>query len=41
MSIQNAVREVEEKKVMMVVNLLAVLCGNKDAQLIVNTGNIG
>ena len=41
MSMQNIVdREIEEKKAMMVVNLLVVLCGNKDAQPIVNTGNI-
>lgn len=31
----------DEKKAQMVSNLLVVLCGNKDAQPIVNSGNIG
>ena len=31
----------DEKKAQMVSNLLVVLCGNKDAQPVVNSGNIG
>ena len=30
----------DEKKAAMVSNLLVVLCGNKDAQPIVNSGNL-
>ena len=30
----------EERKAAMVSNLLVVLCGNKDAQPVVNSGNI-
>ena len=30
----------EERKVAMVSNLLVILCGNKDAQPIVNSGSI-
>lgn len=38
---QNAVVDLdEERKAAMVSNLLVVLCGNKDAQPIVNSGSI-
>ena len=36
----NVVQLDEERKAAMVSNLLVVLCGNKDAQPIVNSGSI-
>jgi hypothetical protein len=40
LSENNVVELDEERKAAMVSNLLVVLCGNKDAQPIVNSGSI-
>ena len=40
LSEKNTVKLDEERKAAMVSNLLVVLCGNKDAQPIVNSGSI-
>lgn len=40
LSEKNVVELDEERKAQMVSNLLVVLCGNKDAQPIVNSGTI-
>lgn len=40
LSENNVVELDEERKAVMVSNLLVVLCGNKDAQPIVNSGSI-
>ena len=40
LSVNNVVNLDEERKAAMVSNLLVVLCGNRDAQPIVNSGSI-
>ncbi|HRZ89006.1 MAG TPA: SPFH domain-containing protein, partial [Spirochaetia bacterium] len=40
LSDKNIVNLDEERKAAMVSNLLVVLCGNKDAQPVVNSGSI-
>jgi hypothetical protein len=40
LSANNTIELDEERKAQMVSNLLVVLCGNKDAQPVVNSGSI-